>query len=220
MARRGDRSLAALLLAQRLEPVGAAPLKAAEYWPVVEACPELEVLLDAGADEIAARTGVEGTLAGRMRALLDGATTFAFRLDQLEQAGLRVVASVDGEYPAGLLALGRGAPPLLYGYGDFGLLSPTGGGAAGGAADGAVVVGPSGPRADGDPGWAALQLAVDGGGAAVGVLAGGLARAVRDPEVRRHIVGGRLCLCSPFPPDAPETEASTEARARVLAALK
>lgn len=213
MARRGDRSLAALLLAQRLEPVGAAPLKAAEYWPVVEACPELEVLLDAGADEIAARAGVEGAVAERMRALLDGATSFAFRLDQLEQAGLRVVASVDGEYPAGLLALGRGAPPLLYGYGDFGLLSPSGGGV------GALVVGPSGPRADGDPGWAALQLAVDGGGGAVGVLAGGLARAVRDPEVRRHIVSGRLCLCSPFPPDAPETEASAEARARVLSAL-
>ena len=45
--------------------------------------------------------------------------SFAFQLDEAEQSGLRVVASVDESYPPVLVErLGRGAPPMLYVVGD------------------------------------------------------------------------------------------------------
>src|SRR2546423_822142 len=77
--------------------------------------------LDAAA--IADRAGVDTVLSDRIAQLLAAATAFAFQLDEAEQSGLRVVASVDDDYPHVLVdRLGRGAPPLLYVAGDPRLL--------------------------------------------------------------------------------------------------
>ncbi|CAN5133105.1 hypothetical protein BH18ACT4_BH18ACT4_00680 [soil metagenome] len=217
VARRDDRSLAALLLTQRLEPVGADPLTDGDYWAVVEAEPALEVLLDCHPGAIAERTGVDDQQAARIRALLDGATAVAFKLEQAEQAGMSVVTSVDGDYPDSLRRLGRGAPPLLYAYGELSLLRAPNLGVVGcndfdaagaevakAAARAAVAHGHgvvSGAAAQGVE-QLAVHAALEAGGTAVGVLAGSLQRAVREAGLRRLIGDGRLCLCSPFAPDA------------------
>ena len=200
MGRRGDRSIAALLLTQRIEPAAAEPLKASEFWPLVDRLPELEVLLDRDVEGIVEASGVDRAMAERLRALLDAATAFAFRLDQAEQAGLRIVSAVDGEYPAALLGLGHGAPPVLYAYGDVGLLAQP--------ATAVVAV---------DAGVDDATL--DGGAPAVGVLAGALQRAVREADHRKRISQGRLCLLSPFPPDAHPTAAAVAARDRLVQVL-
>jgi len=116
MARRSETSLAALLLTQRLVDAGAPPLKAAEWWPLLELVGDPARLLRREVD-------VPGDLAARVERLLGAATAFAFALDEASSAGIRLVASVDAEYPSALRdRLGDGAPPLLYVAGDVGLL--------------------------------------------------------------------------------------------------
>lgn len=233
MAARTDRSLAALLLTQRLAVADAEPLKAADYWALLAAEPEPERLLDCDGPAIARRTGVGGELAARIRALLDGATAFAFELDQVEQAGMHVVSSVDGDYPTRLRGLGRSAPPLLYAYGELSLLRGPNLGIVGSRhvdAEGAAVA-RAAARAAVDHGHGvvsgaakgvdrlSMAAALEAGGTAVGVLADSLQRAVRNADTRRVIGDGRLCLCSPFKPDAGFSVATAMGRNKLIYAL-
>src|SRR5206468_8761201 len=48
----------------------------------------------------------------------------------------------------------------------------------------------------------AMTAALESGAPVVGVLADSLVRQVRDPEVRRAITDGQLCLCTPYKPSA------------------
>ena len=229
MARRGDRSLAALLLTQRLLATDAEPLKASEYWALLDAVPAVDELLDADVAAIAERGGVDTAMAARLRTLLDAATAFAFRLDQMEQAGLRVVSSVDEAYPATLERLGRSAPPLLYAYGDVELVSrpllgivgsrdvePAAAEVAWSAARRAVAEG-HGVVSGGAK--AAVPAALEAGGVAVAVVADSLQAAVRDAELRRRIGEGRLCLCTPYKPDAGSSVAHAMGRNKLIYAL-
>ena len=109
MARRSDRSLAALLLTQRLVETPAAPLKAGEDWSVLDLVGDPGALISGDPGAVARSAGVEGPLADRIAALVGAATSFAFALEDQEQSGLRVIASVDDDYPAALVdRLGRG----------------------------------------------------------------------------------------------------------------
>jgi hypothetical protein len=124
MARRSDSSLAALLLTQRLVETPAAPLKPSEYWSVLDLVGDPVALIAGDPSAVARSAGVEAPLADRIAELVGAATAFAFALEDQEQSGLRVIASVDDDYPAALVErLGRGAPPLLYVVGDAGLLA-------------------------------------------------------------------------------------------------
>ena len=124
MAARSDSSLAALLLSQRLVDTPVAPLKSAEYWALLDSLGDPAALLGLDTAGIAGTTGVDPALADRLARLLDAATSFAIHLDQAEQSGLRVIASVDESYPRVLIErLGRSAPPLLYAVGDPALLT-------------------------------------------------------------------------------------------------
>lgn len=233
MQGRDDRSLAALLLTQRLVPLEAEPLRVGEYWSVLEALPELEMLLDRDIAGIVELTGVDSQQAARIRGLLDGATTFAFKLEQTEQAGMGVVASVDEGYPDSIRVLGRRAPPLIYAYGELSLLrvlhlgivgsrnvAPAGAVVAEAAARSAVghghgVVSGAAKGVD----QLAMSAALGAGGVTVGVVADSLLRAVRDAETRRLIGDGRLCLCSPYKPAAGFSVANAMGRNKLIHAL-
>lgn len=233
MPRRDDRSLAAILLTQRLEPLAADPLRAREYWDILNAEPDLEALLAADAEEIALRTGVPGELAERVRTLFDGATAVAFALDRAEQAGMHVVASVDDAYPECFLRLGRAAPPLVYAFGDLGLMDgpnlgvvgsrnvdPAGAEVAVGAAlaafdHGHGIVSGAAKGVD----QLAMGAVLEAGGRAVGVLADSLLRIVRDTEMRTLIGAGRVLLCSPYKPDAGFSVANAMGRNKLIYAL-
>src|SRR4051794_40156964 len=126
MGGRSDRSLAALLLTQRLVDASVPPLKASEYWSVIERISDPAQLLGSDAAAVAIGAGIENDLAERIARLLDGATGFAFELDEAQQSGLRIIASVDDEYPSVLVdRLRHGAPPLLYMAGDPALVGPS-----------------------------------------------------------------------------------------------
>ncbi|MEX1008402.1 MAG: DNA-processing protein DprA [Acidimicrobiia bacterium] len=232
MAPRSEASLAAVLLTQRLVDVPVEPLKAAEYWTVLDRVGDLASLLGLDADRVAT-SGVEFSLAERMVHRFDAATALAFALDELEQSGVRVVSSVDDGYPASLRELGHRAPPALYAAGNVGLLATPLLGIVGSrdvAEDGAQIAGDAaraavahglGVVSGGARGVdrLAMQGALESDGIAVGVLADSLLRTVRDPDVRRAITDGQLCVCSPYRPLAPFTVANAMGRNKIVYAL-
>jgi predicted Rossmann fold nucleotide-binding protein DprA/Smf involved in DNA uptake len=232
--RRSDTSLAALLLTQRLVDTDAAPLKASEYWSVLDRVPDPGELLGLDAPAVASRADVTAAVAERIVTLLGSATSFAVALDDSEQSGMRVVASVDDDYPARLVErLGRGAPPLLYVVGDTVLLSQrllgivgsrdvdtAGADVAKGAAANAVRHG-LGIVSGGAKGVDRLSMgaALDADGVVVGVLADSLVRATRDPDVRRAIADGLVCFCTPYKPTTGFSVANAMGRNKLIYAL-
>jgi predicted Rossmann fold nucleotide-binding protein DprA/Smf involved in DNA uptake len=234
MGGRSDTSLASLLLAQRLVDAGAAPLKASEYWGVIEAVGDPARLLGLDAREIASTSGADDELSQRIARLLGAATSFAFALDEAEQSGFSILSALDDGYPSVLRQrLGRVAPPLLYLVGDASLLRAALLGVVGSrdvseataevarqaAAEalehGHGVVSGAAKGVD----RLAMLTALDAGGLAVGVLADSLTRAARDPDVRRAVGDGRLCLCTPYNPTAGFTVANAMGRNKVIYAL-
>lgn len=234
MASRTDTALAALLLCQRLVDTPVAPLKSSEYWALLDAVDDPAALLGLDAAAIAPKVGVDAGMADRLAQLLDAATAFAFRLDEAEQAGLRLLASVDEDYPPALTArLGRRAPPLLYLVGDpallrAGLLGIVGSrdiaeaaaqvareAAAAAARQRFGVISGAAKGVD----RLAMTSVLDAGGSAVGVLADSLTRMTRDPEVRQAVSDGRLCLCTPYKPTAGFSVANAMGRNKLIYAL-
>lgn len=234
MSSRSDTSLAALLLVQRLVEVDAPPLKASEYWSLLARVPDPARLLGLDAAGIAALAQVGADEAERIARLLDAAAGLAFQMDELQQGGIRLVTSVDPDYPARLSErLGTAAPPILYAAGDIGLahqrllgvvglpdVSPAGAEAATGAAreaaqhDTGVVTG----GAEGLD-QVTMRAALGAGTTVVGVLADPLLRGTSDPEVRRAISSGRMCLCTPYKPTARFTAANAVGRNKIIYAL-
>jgi predicted Rossmann fold nucleotide-binding protein DprA/Smf involved in DNA uptake len=234
MPGRSDASLAVLLLTQRLVESDASPLKASEYWALLDSVTNPASLLGQDPSGIAESAGVTAEMAERVAQLLDAATAFAFQLDEAEQSGMHVVSSLDDDYPTRLIErLGKSAPPLLYLVGDPGLLQADLLGIVGSrdvSEAGAEVAEAAATMAvDQDygviSGWAkgvdrlAMTAAVDAGGIAVGVLAESLARTARDSDVRRAITDGRLCLCTPYKPSAGFSVANAMGRNKLIYAL-
>jgi predicted Rossmann fold nucleotide-binding protein DprA/Smf involved in DNA uptake len=235
MASGTDTSLAALLLCQRLVDTPAAtPLKSSEYWKLLDDVGDPAVLLGLDAAAITRTFGVDAAMAERLVRLLDVATSFAFQLDAAEQSGLRLIAAVDEDYPQVLISrLGWNAPPLLYVVGDPSLLSSdllaivgsreVGAAAAEVARTAAVeavkqqfgVVSGAAKGVD----RLAMGAALDAGGTAVGVLADSLVRMTRDPDVRRAVSDGRLCLCTPYKPTAGFSVGNAMARNKLIYGL-
>jgi len=65
----------------------------------------------------------------------------------------------------------------------------------------------------------AMASALDAGGVVVGVPADGLLRASRNPEMRRRVHDGELCVVSPYAPDAPFRPGSAMGRNKLVYAL-
>jgi predicted Rossmann fold nucleotide-binding protein DprA/Smf involved in DNA uptake len=65
----------------------------------------------------------------------------------------------------------------------------------------------------------AMNAALEAGGHVVGVLADSLVRSTRDPEVRRAVADGRVCLCTPYAPSAGFTVGQAMGRNKLIYAL-
>jgi len=165
---------------------------------------------------------------------LDHATSFAFALDDAQQSGLQVLSALSEHFPPTLRArLGRSAPPVLYALGDVALLSQGGLGIVGsravseagaqvarGAATAAVAQG-LGVLSGGAKGVdrLAMNAALEAGGNVVGILADSLLRTAREPDVRRAVSDGLVCLCSPYKPTAGFTVANAMGRNKLIYSL-
>ena len=161
---------------------------------------------------------VDGTVsAHRVQSLLNRGVAFGLCLEKWERAGLWVVTRSDPDYPVRLKRrLGHECPAFLFGCGDRALLN--GGGLAvvgardAGAEDlafaadlgrraalrGRSIV--SGGARGTDRG--AMRGALQGEGAAIGVMADSLLAASISRGCRKAIMSGRLTLVSPFNPES------------------
>ena len=152
---RHEDSLATILLVSRLCADGPRPLKASEYWSLLDligggsiGCmgrdadsaigesdhpPEgLSVFLAHSNEQPAPGCGLSGDLGDRIAGLMGRATAVAFELDRLDQSGIRTLAVFDEHYPQQWLArLGAKAPPVVHGAGSLDLLDTPGLGVVG-----------------------------------------------------------------------------------------
>ena len=145
---RHEDSLATILLVSRLCADGLRPLKASEYWGLLDLIGARPVLgfgrgadADAASGKGAHAGGSPGTLLGqnedrlmrdwdlpedlanRIAGLMGRATAMAFELDRLEQSGIKTLTVFDEHYPQQWLArLGAKAPPVLHAAGALELL--------------------------------------------------------------------------------------------------
>ncbi|MBL8775872.1 MAG: DNA-processing protein DprA [Acidimicrobiales bacterium] len=230
MARLDDGVLAALLLTSPLAGEGPPPLKARKFWALVAEVGDLAPLLT----EVPA----DRPDADRLRTLLGRATAFAFSVEEAERQGITLLSALDPRYPARLRAgMGAQAPPVLHTVGPLEWLSGpcVAIAAEGGAAVddestlGAVRAAARQVASDGHTALtggfatavdaAASTAALDAGGAVIALLAHPLTAHLRRAEVRRAVHGGRLCLATPFRPDAPWSHTTDAGRATVAAAL-
>src|SRR6478735_8660268 len=126
MARRADASLAAILLTQRLVDAATEPFRARDYWSLLEQVGDPGPLLGRSADDLTQQLD-DAELATRIVGRFDAATSIAFELEKLEQAGIRVVTSVDIDYPSRFRdRLGSAAPPVLHVVGPIEVLDGPG----------------------------------------------------------------------------------------------
>lgn len=230
---RSDDALATLLLCSRVVKDDTEPLRAAEYWRLVDAIERPSLVLDHDDDTLAGLFG-SSELVPRLRRLVNRATSIAFAIDDLEQSGILTITPHDTTYPSRLTdKLGAKAPPVLHVAGEASLL----------AADGLGVVGsrdvsPEGATVAREAATAAVDLgrvvvsgaargvdqlamnaAFEQGGKVVGVLADALSRAIRQPDTRRAIHEQRVVLCTPYAPSAPFSAGNAMGRNKLIYAL-
>lgn len=228
-----DRTYAVLGLCSRLvDTGGVSPLKAREYWELADRVGDISTLVGASVGDLTAR-GVDAGEAERCVRLLDRAGGLALALEELGNIGVWTVVDGDEGYPEGLRRLDRQAPPLLHGAGPPSLVDQPALGIVGSRnvdESGAEVARDASRRAV-SRGWRvvsggargvdqlAMAAALDAGGETVGVLAESLLRRLRDSDVRRAVHDERLCLLTPYKPDAGFSVANAMGRNKLIYAL-
>ncbi len=222
--RRSESSLAALLLVSRIVESPVPPLKASEFWALLDRVGDPATLLDGSSPESTER----------IVALLDRATALAFELERLDHAGVSTVSPFDDEYPVRWRErLGTAAPPLVHAVGPLELLQRGGLAIVGSrdvdtnaadvakqaaalAAEAGQTVISGGARGTD---LLAMGAALAARGNVVGVLADALVKAVNDPDVRRAINDEQLCFVSPYSPTAPFSAGNAMGRNKLIYAL-
>jgi predicted Rossmann fold nucleotide-binding protein DprA/Smf involved in DNA uptake len=228
---RSEDALAALLLTTRLADAAPAPLSPTRFWSLVAAVPAPSELLASAAGDIARRTGLPDDEARRVEGLLAAGTPLAFALERLERQGVVAVTSFDEGYPASLRdRLGDQAPPVLFTVGEVKLLSSEGIGVVGSRAvtgEGAEIARRVAARtAEGGlctiSGGArgvdreAMVGAHGAGGRVLAYLADGLLRRIREPDTRRAVAEGRICLATAFEPSTGFSAANAIGRNKLI----
>jgi predicted Rossmann fold nucleotide-binding protein DprA/Smf involved in DNA uptake len=228
-----DRELAALLLVNRLSPTPAEPLKASEYWSLLDAVADPSVLLGLDGTAVASAAALDQATGDRVAALFDGATAFAIARERLEESGIRILSSLSASFPERLRKLGTACPACLYVAGRAASLAEGGLGIVGSrdvdekgaavaslAAEHAVALGHqvvSGLARGVDQ--TSMATALQSRGQVVGVPTEGLRRVGRQPDVRQAVLDEHLTLVSPYSPDAAFTAGNAVGRNKLIYAL-
>ena len=230
--KRDDDSLATILLVSRLCADGVRPLKASEFWSLMEQTNRgPRDFLNLSQAELISEEGLSEDLAVRVQELVGRATALAFELERLEQSGIKSVTAFDEHYPREwLLRLGTKAPPLMHAAGAIELLDSPGLGVVGSrdvsqaggdvARDVARTAARRGlPLVSGGARGVdqlAMDAAYETGGAVIGILADSLLRKLKRPEVRRAVHDGNTVMCTPYSPGAPFSAGNAMGRNKLI----
>jgi predicted Rossmann fold nucleotide-binding protein DprA/Smf involved in DNA uptake len=166
--------------------------------------------------------------------LLDRGGALGIMAERWTSRGLWVLGRGDDEYPIRFMSyLGQVAPPLLFGSGNPKLLQAGGlamvgsrdaseediefarSVAAACASQGLAVISGGARGVD----LESMAAAFENGGSAVGVLSDSLSRATVSARYREGLISGRVCLVSPFDPDARWFAFSAMERNKLIYAL-
>lgn len=227
-------SLAVLALTNRLVDVGVPPLKASEFWRVLDKVDDPARLLGLDEQEAADLTAGTGVEVARLVRLLDTGVGLAVQLEGLYEHGITAVTVMDEVFPRRLRErLGTSTPPVLYCAGEASLLATDGVGVVG-----SRDVGPEGMEvtrqvarqvaAAGIPlvsGGArgvdsiSMEAAFAAGGKVVGVLADSLQRAIGHRDNRRAMLDRQACLCTPYRPDSRFSTGTAMGRNKIIYGL-
>jgi predicted Rossmann fold nucleotide-binding protein DprA/Smf involved in DNA uptake len=230
-----DTPLTALLLSNQLTRLDAAPLKAREFWSLVDRTDALGIEVGDMQNDALADVANGDVTSERLAALLGATRAFAFEIERLGEAGITVLSALDERFPPLLRdRLQHGCPPHVFVAGPTDELgrpslavvggdtdSPEAHAAARQAVAAAVVADQS--VVSPPPGSGLSNTVIDEAVACEGdlvvVTSDGINRAARDPDLRRLVQQQRLCLVSPFVPDAIASAAAGRARDTVVSAL-
>ncbi len=177
---------------------------------------------------------LEGITPGRLEALLKSSGIMTIQVEQLMNNGFWIISRYDDEYPGRLnRVLESHAPPLLFGIGPMSLL-PEGGIAVVGSRDvdgngatfaeefgGACAMKKIALISGGARGVDQISMAgaLNNGGRAVCVLAGGLAQMAVAAGNRQAVEEERLTLVSPYHPRAGFSVGQAMSRNKLIYAL-
>ena len=172
--------------------------------------------------------------AQRLAALLERGATVAFELENLMNAGIRLVTRADENYPQRLKEkLQAQAPPVLFYAGPLELAQHEGIAIVGSRAvdlagteftaklaelcarQGLSVISGGAKGVD----IVSMQTVLENGGKCVGVMSDSLAKKIREREAREYVFEERLLLLSPFHPNTPFHVANAMSRNKLIYAL-
>jgi predicted Rossmann fold nucleotide-binding protein DprA/Smf involved in DNA uptake len=229
-----DESLAALLLTNRVAKVDAKPFSASEFWRLVHDVGPLDALLGESVDSLTADRLLNPGLAERVSTLLDAASAFASVREQFESSGIEFISAFDDRYPSRLSAqLDRSAPPMLYVSGPTSWLDDGGVAVVGSrdVSEAGAEVARAVATAASDAGLPvisgaakgvdqlAMGAALEQEGPVVGITTEGLRRVSRSRDVRASVSDGRLCVATPYAPDAGFSPGNAMGRNKIIYAL-
>jgi predicted Rossmann fold nucleotide-binding protein DprA/Smf involved in DNA uptake len=228
-----DDSLAALALTSRLVGSAVKPMSSREFRELRRLTDPVNLLgkpasvvatiLDLGIDE-----------AERIATLLDRGTGLAIALEKFAHAGVWTIADCGEGYPERLLQrLGDAAPVVLHGVGDISLLALDGVGVVGSQNAGpdgheaarliAIAAVHSGRSvvtgASGEVDQTAMNAATTSDGHVIGVLAGSLENAIENPNTRKGITVGAICLVTPYAPSSGFSVVNAMGRSKIVYGL-
>lgn len=230
-----DDQRAALLLSNRLSRVETSPLKAREFWALVDRADAADIALGQllHDSELCAAVAVDDVTAERLQTLLAAVRSFAFEVERLGEAGVHLISALDPRFPSMLRdRMEHGCPPHLFAAGDVDALVRPALSIVGDmtqrplddlarrAAAAAVVAGWSVAMPDstapGDLAATTLDEATACAGSVVVVAASGINHAARQPALRKLVQTNAISLVSPFAPHAAASAATTRARDSML----
>lgn len=170
-------------------------------------------LLGMSQEELEASLELSAEQADRVVRLLARGGPVAIEMERLGSRGIWITVLGDETYPPRLLAkLGEMAPPLLFGAGSAAVAAEVGLAivgsrdadeeaitysemlAAAAVRGGLAIISGAARGVDA----AAMTSGLEHGGSAVAVLADGLEKRIREPQIRTWLADDRLCLLSPY----------------------
>ncbi len=229
-----SESLAVLALTNRFIDLDLRRFASKDVFKMKSRIKDFSLVFELTADQFVKDYDYTRDEAERIKSLSDSATALTFELERLEESGIKVVTFLDDEFPQRLLAtLQTKSSVFLLIAGNADLLTDVSRGIVGSrnASAASIEAAQSAARAAVRRGEhvvsglakgidrVAMAAALESDGNVIGIPSEGLRQVAKGKEVRNLVHEGRICLLSPYGPDARFTVGNAMGRNRFIYGL-